>query len=105
MVGSGFEFWPEHFGGCLRVQVTGELDLTSGPRLVAAVEPRIRYGVRAVWLDLSELTFCDVRGLRALLDLEEVLAAEGGRLILHDPCRQVARLLAMTGLAEHFAID
>jgi anti-anti-sigma factor len=53
------------------VQVAGELDRSSAHRLVDAVDA-LRSGPSTVWtLDLRDVTFCDVPGLRALRSAQD----------------------------------
>jgi anti-anti-sigma factor len=51
-------------------------------------------------IDLSRVTFFGAAGLRALLSAAQT--QPNGRLVLRSPSRAVARLLAVTGVAERF---
>ena len=51
-------------------------------------------------LDLSELTFLDSCGTRALLELARTRNGNGPVVIL-DPSRAVARLFEIIGIDEH----
>ncbi len=60
------------------IRVRGELDRSSAHHLADAVSA-LRSGPGAVWtLDLRDVTFCDVPGLRVLLSAQ-VLARSHGR--------------------------
>ena len=50
-------------------------------------------------LDLSRLSFCDVSGIRALVDAAADLD-DGGRLMLHGPPAQLRTVLRVTGWSE-----
>lgn len=62
------------------MRLVGELDLATVPVLTTLIEQQIATGHLDVHIDLSDLTFCDVCGLRGLLDGHRRLAAAGGRL-------------------------
>lgn len=81
----------------------GELDLASSPLLQALVDT---IDGRPSWLmlDLSDLEFCDVSGLSALLAVQQHLARRGASLVLANPQPIMARVLAITGLDHHFTI-
>jgi anti-sigma B factor antagonist len=51
----------------IEILVPGELDLHTAPLLCGRVEETFRDRHARVLLDLSELSFCDSTGLRALL--------------------------------------
>lgn len=93
---------PYHAGGIV-VGLEGELDLATGPQLDTFIEALEMRPERLV-LDLSGLEFCDAAGLKALLAVERKLAVHGVDLILGNPQRMVARVLALTGLNRHFTI-
>ena len=61
---------------CLFLDLRGELDLSSADEV-----PRDGYSSRpdltTVLIDLGELTFCDVAGLRALLAFRRIHEAQG----------------------------
>jgi anti-anti-sigma factor len=97
-------------GQAIKIGITGELDLETGPILVAAVatadlentEPDDDSGqndnVEAV-IDMAELTFIDAAGLRALLAIG---SSRPIRLINVAPGAR--RVLAITGLADLFGV-
>ena len=78
--------------GYALVDVSGELDLASGP---AVVERLVRMaGTRLdVVADLSHVTFMDCAGLRALCAAQDLIP---GRLWLRSPSRPVAWLMFLT---------
>jgi len=78
------------------LRLAGEIDIANS----AAVSDRIVAEVRAgvVHLDLSEVSFCGVAGLDALLDGYAVLHSQGGTLrVTCHPI--VARAMHVCGLA------
>lgn len=84
------------------IGVVGELDAYSARSLEEVAASLRSEGCRDLTLDLSQTTFVDSSGLRVLLALHTDLATGPGRLMLQDPSDPVDRLLAITGLTEHF---
>lgn len=78
------------------ITVTGELDLASAERLRAQVASA-ETGASVV-LDLVAVDFCDSSGLRALLDADLQIRADGGRLRLAAPGAALLRLFELTGV-------
>ncbi|SEP50872.1 STAS domain-containing protein [Amycolatopsis saalfeldensis] len=56
--------------GAAVIEVAGELDLATAPRLAEVVESRIRSTVGVVIVDLGRTTFLAVSGLRTLHHLQ-----------------------------------
>jgi anti-anti-sigma factor len=56
-------------------------------------------------LDMRELSFIDVAGLRAVGQTGERLASRGGQLTLVSPCRLVERLVPLLGIDETLTIE
>lgn len=93
--------------GVVVVELSGEMDLTTAPQLVATVQglqvPPAPRGL-LVLLDLSRLDFCDAMGLNAMVRSARVLGERGARLALAAPRRPLAKLLKITGLDQHFEV-
>ena len=87
--------------GGTELKIVGELDVASAPRLTEALRD-LQAG--EVVLDLSELTFLDSCGTRALLDLARTRNGNGPIVIL-DPSRAVARLFEIIGMDEHPGLE
>jgi anti-anti-sigma factor len=81
-----------------RVVVRGDVDLTSAPGVLDALLHADAGG--PVALRLSEVTFMDSSGLRALL---QARASMGWRLWLVAPSPPVRRLLAVSGVRGEFS--
>ena len=75
----------------IRVAVSGELDIVSGPRLAQSLL-KVATRAQVLELDLSEVTFIDACGLRALLWLKQALPAV--RVVALSP--RVERVLDIT---------
>jgi len=85
--------------GFVRLFVRGELDLATVPVLEDALAPVERWSGRVV-VDLSDLSFMDASGLRAL-GCAGRRASEKGRRFAVTRCRpMVRRLFELTGMAD-----
>ncbi|MEW2515817.1 STAS domain-containing protein [Streptomyces sp. NPDC046870] len=86
------------------ITVRGEIDLHTCPQLARAAAI-IPLGGKALYVDLSGVTFMDSSGLNLLVLLRRRLHAEGGRLAVIGLQPQPARLLEITDTYELFAAD
>lgn len=86
----------------VRLEVTGELDLSSCGAFLAHLDRLIQDGTGDVALDLSAVSFCDSTALQVLLDARQRLLTQGRRLRVVKPSRPVDRVLWLSGLAEIF---
>ena len=87
--------------GVRLLEVFGELDLATAPRLCALLDEARRQRVRRLAVDLTGVDFCDSTGLRALLGASTELRHAGGRLAVAVlPDGGVARLFDVTGIRE-----
>jgi anti-anti-sigma factor len=84
--------------------VSGELDLASFPVLEQAIASVSDSAPELVVLDLAELEFMDVAGLRAVLRSNERLREAGKRLAVASPGHGVRRLLALTQQDEVLSV-
>jgi len=91
----------EDDGSTACVRVRGEVDIALTPAIDAAVE-----GLRGrdVVIDLREVSFMSSSGLASLLRAKRQADAEGSRLALRAPSRQVREVLDMTRLTTVFTI-
>lgn len=80
-----------------RYRLVGELDLDSVDELSERLQPQVaaRGDLR---LDLSELTFIDSSGIRALFQLNAQL--EDGSVILERPSPFARRVMGVLGVGE-----
>src|SRR5215211_9478594 len=87
--------------GVRLLEVFGELDLATAPRLCAQLDAARTQRVRRVVVDLTGVDFCDSTGLRALMGASTELRVGGGRLAVAVlPGGAVSRLFDMTGIRE-----
>ena len=87
--------------GAVTLRVTGELDLGSAPTLKKALEKAEDQNPQSVVLDLSQLTFMDSTGIRAILQARARATAAGRRLALVPGPPNVQEIFAVTGLDKH----
>ncbi len=80
--------------------IRGELDLATADSLVAWGCTTIDRHVRLLLLDLCGLSFCDARGLSALVRIANHADAAGCRYSLIAPRPQVAGILRICGLGD-----
>lgn len=93
-------------GGTAVLRVAGELDVATADLLRGALAPVVADpAVTAVVLDLAELGFCDVSGLRAALEAAVRLRQRGATLHLRDPSPLVRRVLALLDLEQDLPVQ
>jgi anti-sigma B factor antagonist len=87
--------------GIRLLEVFGELDLATAPKLCSALDAARNHRVKRLVIDLTGVDFCDSTGLRALLGASTELRVSGGRLAVAClPEGPVARLFDIVGLRE-----
>ncbi|ASW54999.1 STAS domain-containing protein [Plantactinospora sp. KBS50] len=87
-------------GEIIRIEVTGELDMATVPRLNAVIDERIEDGDARLLVDLRGLEFCDSTGLGAFVRGDNLAAARGGWLRLTGAGGRVLRVLSISGLEQ-----
>ena len=84
----------------LELQPKGSLDVDSSSRLRRELAAALTVGVRAVTVDLSQVTAVDPTGLNVLAGAARHLSKTGGSLVVIRPSKPAARGLRINGL-EH----
>ncbi|MFF9864880.1 STAS domain-containing protein [Streptomyces sp. NPDC013953] len=80
------------------LRVSGDLDLTTVPVLMDAVNASVRaHGRRRIVLDCADLEFCDSSGLNCFLQLHQGTGPVEG-VVLAQVGATVRRLLDITGV-------
>ena len=87
------------------IRLRGELDVATAPRLEQRVDTLIQRGVHHLVVDLADLSFCDLAGVRVLMGADRQLRAVGGRLTLLGPCRWVSCILTVFDLTDRLPIQ
>ena len=80
--------------------LSGELDIASAPMLEAAVAEVPDSGTSALVLDLSEVTFMDSSGLKAVLATYKRCQEQEREFSLAGASDSVRRVLDMTGVSD-----
>ncbi|MDN5749282.1 MAG: STAS domain-containing protein [Pseudonocardia sp.] len=80
------------------IWVGGELDLSNTDRLLATLYAATTAGIRCI--DVSEVRFCSVSGVRALIAVADTLVTHDTRLQLRHPPPPMARVLALLRLTD-----
>jgi anti-sigma B factor antagonist len=93
---ASFEIRSEFEAGTGRLTVVGELDIATKPQLQEAARAAIARGVRALTIDLTELSFMDSSGLSLLIILNQRASSEGWTLRLLKPAGPALTILTLT---------
>ena len=86
-------------GSTCTVSLCGEVDLACEDELVGVVRTFTRSDLANVVVDLSDVTFMDSTGIRALLALAAQASARSGRIELRGVPGQIGRVLDLTGVS------
>ncbi len=87
-------------GGEVCIELHGELDRGTTLTLARELLPLEREAATSVVLDLTDLSFVDVGGLKLILEAARHLRATGGQLTLANPSPAVRRLLELTAIDQ-----
>lgn len=79
------------------VTLAGDIGPATTPLLRAALEQCLLDGVTVIDIDLTTVGSCDAGGLDVLLSASQRAGRVHASLLLHHPCAQISRLLAVTG--------
>jgi anti-sigma B factor antagonist len=83
----------------LRLEVDGEVDVSSAPGLLDSILcAALASDHRQVVIDLRHVTFVDSTGLGALIETHRRLSRNGSHLVIVRPSGLVRRLFEATGL-------
>lgn len=90
--------------GLSRVEIVGEVDLSTAPELREALAEVIDAGARGVVVDLAEATFIDSTTLGVLMGAVKRLRPSGGELtiVCRDP--NIRKIFEITLLDRIFSI-
>ena len=91
--------------GVVKARVSGEIDPSTAPALLAELEALIFTGApRELVVDFAGVSFIDSSGLRSVIDIHNQMRARGGVLVLENPSEKTRRLLEITGLTDHLEL-
>jgi anti-sigma B factor antagonist len=86
-----------HEGGTMFVALSGEFDINGGDDFERTVD-RLADGARNIVVDLTQLTFIDSSGMRALIAVWEQARTDGFDLAVVPGTGQVRRAMELTGV-------
>ncbi|WP_067461234.1 STAS domain-containing protein [Actinomadura macra] len=88
--------------GPTRVAVAGELDIATDVTFRVALTRIIQDRGPDIVIDASSLTFCDARGVAAIVAVSDLAERRGGSVTITGVRPQVAKVLRITGLYRRF---
>lgn len=91
-------------GSAKLITVSGEIDMSNAHLLTELVEFVCRPPSPVIVVDLSAVRFFSAHGVSALLQSLDIAATAEAELLLRDPARCVAAILATTGALPRFAL-
>jgi anti-anti-sigma factor len=83
-------------------RLSGEVDLATADGIAAMARVAVDRAAPRLVVDLTEVTFMDSQGLRALVLAQQALARAGAELVLTGLPPHVEALLEITGLQTTF---
>lgn len=89
----------------VRVKLVGDLDHATAPRLREVLERLNSALGEQVELDLTDLAFLDLAGVRILTEVRQTVEQAGGHLRLHGAGRQPRWLAHLVGLENFLDVD
>jgi anti-sigma B factor antagonist len=92
-------------GERVRILLSGELDVSTDPELLARLQESHARGVSEITVDLSELEFVDSTGLSVLVTMQKRARDEKTRFVLASPSPQFLNLIRVAGLTDYFDLD
>jgi anti-sigma B factor antagonist len=87
-------------GSRTRVDVSGEIDLSSADLLRDHLAMIIESGTGDVELDMSAVSFCDSTGMSTLITARHQLQARDRQLRVVNPSNRVSRTLQLAGVCD-----
>ncbi len=87
------------------VSLTGEIDLSTAPRLSMVVGELLSEAPARVVLDMADVTFCDSQGLGTLVVLSRKASLAQSCLVLTNVADFLLRVLDITGLRPALMIS
>jgi len=93
----------------MRHRVTiGEIDAATAPAFIGELAEAVGHATESggdLDLDFSQVVFMGSNGIKAIVEADRCLRAEGGRLTVHDARGHIRRLFTITGVADFLADD
>jgi anti-anti-sigma factor len=86
------------------VRLPAEIDMTNADQVEADLLAAVAPEVTTVVADMTATAFCDVRGVRGLVQAQKRAAASGAELRLAVPSATVSRVMTILGADAVLAI-
>lgn len=90
--------------GIAVVNVQGEVDVYTAPKLKEEIHNRLDSGENKVVVDLTNVAYMDSSGLGVLIGALKRAREEGGDLMVASPNPRISRILDVTGLSRIFNV-
>jgi anti-sigma B factor antagonist len=87
-------------GRVVRLMLSGELDMSSATSLELELQTAEARRPPMIVLDLAQLRFMGVSGLRAILDAARRARREGRQLVVTNPVPHILRLFELTAIDQ-----
>jgi anti-anti-sigma factor len=84
-------------GEILWIELCGEIDLSSHPRLTRSLGSVVLDEGETLGLDLARLTFCDARGLCHLLDMAQQARTSGREVVARHATATIRKMTRILG--------
>ena len=95
-----------HVDGRNAVRFIGELDMEAANTAKdRALDALSAFGDGPLFIDLSDLSFCDSSGLHALTLVAQTARSDGRLVVLVRPRQAVRQVLRIAGLDSEFVIE
>ena|SRR5689334_18337731 len=106
MIDSSFSVDLVHLNGQTVVRFLGELDLAQADHAEEHARRALaRTATGPLIIDLSELSYCDSSGIRALLHIQAEAQRRGVNVLLRRPRPLVHRVFELAGVVDLLQID
>lgn len=90
--------------GAPLLRISGELDLSSSPKLEEELARTTATSPSLIIIDLRDLDFMDSTGLSVLIRAHQQAQQSGHRLGIVNGPQQIRRLLSLTGVADRLTV-
>lgn len=87
------------------VRVCGEVDVSNAPDLRGALVDVLNEGAAVVEVNLADVPYIDSTGIGVLVGAAHRAAEAGAKLVVSEPQRNVARVLALLGVDGELGLD
>ena len=87
------------------VQLTGEMDLSTGPVLRRLFVSALDFAPATISVDLGDVTFLDAAGVSALLSAASLAGERGCEVTIHRAAPAVVRVLRLLDVHDRLPIE